>query len=135
MAIKKKPKPRRFRWDKRKQTACLELAAGNTIKEAAKSAEVTERTVRRWKQVPEFQVELDRLIVITDIGSRAQRILIAKQVVKQRMKNEVIETDKDLLDWLKYVQSETDGIKLGLSQQFLAAITNNDQPDPGSGQD
>jgi len=35
---------------------------------------------------------------------------------------EIIETNKDLLDWLKFAQSETDGINLGLASSFADLI-------------
>jgi hypothetical protein len=40
------------------------------------------------------------------------------RVVKQKVRAETGEiiTDKDILDWIKYVQSETDGVKLDLSK-------------------
>lgn len=49
------------------------------------------------------------------IASRAERLRFAMRVVRQKTKG-TIETDKDLLDWLKFAQSETEGVKLDLSK-------------------
>lgn len=63
-----------------------------------------------------FREEVDRLSVMMGIASRAERLRIAKRVVRQRVKDDgLITSDKDLLDWLKFAQSETDGAKLDLT--------------------
>ena len=39
------------------------------------------------------------------------------RVVRQKVRADgALETEKDLLDWLRYAQSETTGIKLGFSK-------------------
>jgi len=39
------------------------------------------------------------------------------RVVRQKVRaDSALETEKDLLDWLRYAQSETTGIKLGFSK-------------------
>lgn len=57
---------------------------------------------------------------MTDVASRAERLRIAKRVVRQFTKDDKIETVKDILDWLKFAQSETDGIKLDIAKQLAA---------------
>jgi hypothetical protein len=58
-----------------------------------------------------------------DISSRAERLRMAMRVVRQRTRADgTLETDKDLLDWLKYAQSETTGIKLGFSKGEVAQM-------------
>jgi hypothetical protein len=110
-----------FRWSAAKSTAALALAAGKTRKAAAAEAEVTERSVYSWLQDPEFAAEVDRLSVMTSIAGRAERLRIAKRVVQQMVKDdEEIKTEKDLLDWLKFAQSETDGVKLDLAALLAA---------------
>lgn len=48
---------------------------------------------------------------------------MAMRVVRQRTRADgTLETDKDVLDWLKYAQSETTGIKLGYSKGELAEL-------------
>lgn len=114
-----------FEWDDRKGMAALALAEGKTQKDAAKVAEVTDRTIRLWLQHPDFAEEVDRLTLMTGISSRAERLRIAKRVVNQALSQQIIRTDRDLLDWLKFAQSETDGIKLDLAK--LAAALGADE--------
>jgi len=55
-----------------------------------------------------------------DISSRAERLRMAMRVVRQKVRADgTLETDKDVLDWLKFAQSETTGIKLGFSRGEL----------------
>jgi hypothetical protein len=50
-----------------------------------------------------------------ETASRAYRLRLTNRVIHQMVKDgELIKTDKDLLDWLKYAQGETDGVKLDL---------------------
>lgn len=66
-------------------------------------------------------------------ASRAHRLRLANRVIRQKTRGNVVETDRDLLEWLKFAQSETDGIKLDLSK--LAALTENDAPVADRGSD
>src|SRR5688500_18868681 len=97
-----------FQWTPARQTAALALAAGKTQREAAHEAEVTDRSIRSWLNDPEFAAEVDRLTVLTGIASRAERLRISKRIIRQMVKDDQkIKTDKDVLDWLKYAQTET----------------------------
>lgn len=79
-------------------------------------AGVAERTVYRWQNEPEFTEEVDRLTLMVEIASRAHRLRIANRVIRQFVKEgEAIPTNKDLLEWLKYAQGETDGVKLDMA--------------------
>jgi hypothetical protein len=50
------------------------------------------------------------------IASRAERLRLAMKVIRQKVAKEgAIQTEKDLLDWIKFAQSETDGAKLDLA--------------------
>jgi transcriptional regulator with XRE-family HTH domain len=105
-----------FRWTKQREAAAIALADGQTQRAVAEALNIHENTVSRWMQVPEFSAEVDRLSLMMGIASRAERLRIAKRVVRERIKDDgEIQTDKDLLDWLKFAQSETDGIKLDLT--------------------
>lgn len=105
-----------FEWTEKKEAAALSLAKGDTQAVAGDNAGVAERTVRRWLLVPEFAEEVDRLTLMTEIASRAHRLRIANRVIRQFVKdNEIIPTTKDILDWLKYAQGETDGVKLDMA--------------------
>jgi hypothetical protein len=104
-----------FRWSKPRETAAMKLAEGYTQAEAAKAANVAQRTVERWVADPEFSAEVDRLTHMVGIAMRAERLRIAMRAVRQKTKDGLVLTEKDLLDWLKYAQGETDGVKLDLA--------------------
>jgi len=110
-----------FAWTRKKEIVVQSLAEGHTIEEAAKEATVSSRTISRWKQDIEFLKEIDRLTLMMGAATRAERIRIAKKAVREALKQTKI-TEKDLLDWLKYMQSETDGIKLGLADDLTEAL-------------
>lgn len=104
-----------FEWTPRRSHAAIALADGETQRAVAEALNINENTVSRWMHHPEFSAEVDRLTLMMGIASRAERLRIAKRVARQRVRDEHVETDKDLLDWLKFAQSETDGIKLDLA--------------------
>lgn len=123
-----------FVWDDKKSLAAIELAQGKTQKEVAELVKVTDRTIRLWLAEEEFSAEVDRLSLMVGIASRAERLRIAMRVVRQKVKDdEDVETDKDLLDWLKFAQSETDGIKLDLTAiaETQASVA-GERPDRGT---
>ena len=103
-----------FAWTATREKAAIALANGYTQKEAAEIAEVTDRSIRNWLAEPEFIEEVDRLSLMTDIAARAERLRIAKRIIRQ-LQDSLVPTEKDLLDWLKYAQSETDGASIGLT--------------------
>jgi hypothetical protein len=76
--------------------------------------------VQRWLDDPVFGAEVDRLTMMLDITSRAARVRLAKRIVNERIRGQKIETKRDLLDWLKFVQSETDGVRLGLAAMAMS---------------
>jgi hypothetical protein len=124
------PRESRFKWDKQKQDAAILLAQGYLIKETAAAVGKSTKTIDRWKQDDNFSAEIDRLSLMMGIASRAERLRIAKRVVRQKTQGELILTDKDLLDWMKYAQSETDGVKLDLT-----SILDHEAPVAGGGSD
>lgn len=77
--------------------------------------------------VPDFAAEVDRLSLMVGVANRAARLRLAMRVVRDKTKSEAPATDKDLLDWLKFAQSETDGIKLDLTK-LATALGNADAP-------
>jgi len=107
-----------FKWNQKNSQAAFLLAQGNTIKETASSLGINERTIYRWKNTDIFTQELDRLTCMVGIASKAERLSFAQRVGHQIGKASMIKTNKDILDWLKYAQSETDGIKLDLTDFF-----------------
>lgn len=105
-----------FEWTQKREIAALTLARGKSRAAAAEAAGVSERSVYSWLNSPEFTEEVDRLTLMVDIASRAHRLRIANQVIRQFVKEgKPIPTNKDLLDWLKYAQGETDGVKLDMA--------------------
>jgi hypothetical protein len=110
-----------FSWTPARERAAIALAEGRTQKDAAAEAEVTDRTIRDWLRHPEFGAEVDRLSLMVGISGRAERLRIAQRVVRQKTTDTgFLETKADLLDWIKFAQSETDGIKLDLAKLATA---------------
>ena len=104
-----------FHWLPKREKAALALAEGQTQEAVAAATGVCRKTICNWLCVPEFAAEVDRLSSMVSIASRAERLRIAMRAVRQRVREDgTIETDRDVLDWLKFAQSETDGIQLGL---------------------
>ena len=104
-----------FKWTKRAQAAAISLASGETYARTAAVSGAGERTLYRWRNIPEFNQEVDRLSLMIGIASRAERMRIANRVIRQMVRpDDEVETGKDLLDWLRYAQGETDGFKIGL---------------------
>ncbi|HEV2121877.1 MAG TPA: phBC6A51 family helix-turn-helix protein, partial [Chloroflexota bacterium] len=102
----------------------ITLADGKTQRAVANELDINDKTLYRWLQTPEFSAEVDRLTLMMGIAARAERLRIVKRVVSQRVRDDMeIESDRDLLDWLKYVQGETDGVKLDLAALAETAIS------------
>jgi len=113
-----------FKWTPKRERVALTLAQGYTIEETARVANVTERTIYRWRNNLDFSVEVDRLSLMVGIASRAERLRIAMQIARQKAKEDgKYDTSRDLLDWLKFAQSETDGAKFDLATIFEAMET------------
>jgi transposase-like protein len=100
-----------FEWTEERTRAAMMLAGGATQKEVAAEIGYSDRQVRTWvNDFPQFAEEVDRLTLMLDLSSRAERVRIAKRLAKQRVNEEGIPvSNKDLLDILKFIQSETNG--------------------------
>ena len=110
-----------FKWTVKKEKAAQALAQGYIIAEAARQAGVAERTVYRWQNNLDFSLEVDRLSLMTGVSQKAERLRIAMRAVRQKLKDDgKVRTARDLLDWLKFAQSETDGAKIDLASIFEA---------------
>lgn len=111
-----------FKWTPKTSEAATLLAQGYTHQQVADEVGVSKKTISRWLVDIEFSEEVDRLSLMVGIAGRAERLRVAQQIVRDKMaKAETFRTDKDLLDWLKFAQSETDGIKLDLAETFAKA--------------
>lgn len=121
-----------FRWSPQRSDAAVVLASGGTKEEAAEAAHCDRTTIYQWLKHPDFAAEVDRLSLMMHISSRAERLRIAMRVARARTQGEVPETEKDLLDWLKFAQSETDGAKIDLSKlaELLAGESGDNQHGP-----
>ena len=95
----------------------MALADGKPYHEAAAESGVNKATVVRWMKVAEFAEEVDRLTLMTGIALKAERLRVAKRMIRNAKWSK-----RDVLDWLKYAQGETDGLKLDLTD-ILAAVT------------
>jgi predicted transcriptional regulator len=104
----------RFEWTPKRTAAALALAHGRTREQTASEVGATRKTIYNWLQEPEFAAEVDRLSSMVGIAAKAERLRFAQRVVRQKVKGEIVETNRDLLDWLRFVQSETRDVKLDL---------------------
>lgn len=106
-----------FQWNDERSEAARLLAQGLTKTEVAGMVGVDERTVYRWQADTDFAAEVDRLTLSVDIAGRAARLRIAMRVARQSVMDDgEVLTRRDLLDWLKFAQTETAGIKLDLGE-------------------
>jgi transposase-like protein len=110
----------RFEWNPKRTAAALALAQGHARERVASALGVTRKTIYNWLCVPEFAAEVDRLSSMVGIAGRAERLRITMRVVRRKVRDETVETDRDLLDWLKFAQSETQGVKLDLAKLAAA---------------
>lgn len=92
------------------------LAAGYRKPEVAKEIGVDRGTIYDWLAHPDFYCEVDRLTFMVDVAVRAERIRKSMRLLRAREVDGVLQSDKDSLDWMKFVQSETDGAKVDLSK-------------------
>lgn len=122
----------RFEWNEKRSAAAVALAEGKTQQEVADEIEVERKTIYNWLCVPEFAAEVDRLSLMVSVSSRAERLRLAMRVVRAKTNNGAPETEKDLLEWLKFVQSETDGVKLDLTKLAAFGEINPLMADSGS---
>jgi hypothetical protein len=101
-----------FKWTPQRERAAYLLSLGCTETETADDVGVCQSTISKWKQNPDFALELDRLVMLTGFATKAERIRLAKKVIRQAITAEgFVKTRKDVLDWLKYLKSELDSIE------------------------
>jgi len=123
-----------YEWTPKKSAVAISLAQGYSQQAVADEHSIAKRTVQRWVSDTEFAEEVDRLSLMVDIASRAARLRIVMRVARQKIDETGIETEKDLLDWLKFAQSETDGVKLDIAK-LLAAFGSDEPSVAGGGSD
>lgn len=106
-----------FKWSPRKNEAAVLFAEGYTVEEVSHKTGQSERQLYRWRADITFSTEVDRMALDVGIAKRSERLKIAQRIVRQKLLGE-IPSDRDLLEWLKYSQGETDGIKQSLNLNF-----------------
>ena len=107
------------------------LGEGYRCADAAKAAGVNIRTIFNWKHEPEFMQLVDTVTLTTGIADKGERIREAKAIVRElkawrREKGKAV-SEKDVLDWLKYIRDEQEGLRLFSDvqlEQFANAIVN-----------
>ncbi len=114
-----------YQWTPEKVEAAMLLAEGYTFQQVAKQIGKTDRTLYRWMTDIEFSAEIDRLSLMVGIASKAERLRLAKRIVRAKCTSDIMASDKDVLDWLKFAQSETDGANLNLAG-LLTSFTQDD---------
>lgn len=113
---------KRFKWTKKRNQAAEELALGHTEKHTAEVVGVHRRTIAMWKSKPEFREEVDKLSLMVGIACKAERVRIAQRAIRQFVTDAGVKTHADVLTWLRFVQSETDGITLDLTSLLTEAL-------------
>lgn len=99
-------------WKRKQREAAKLLAEGDTVEEVAAAVKTSERTIYRWRADTEFAAEVYRLAGMIGLAARGERLIHAKREYRRL---DAKPSFKDKLEWLKYIQSETDGIKLDLA--------------------
>lgn len=117
-----------YKWTVEKSQAAILLAEGYTYKQVADELAKSEKTIYRWMTDTEFSAEVDRLSLMCGIASKAERLRLVKRVIRQKsLSDTFLISDKDILDWLKFAQSETDGANLNLAG-LLTSFTEDAAP-------
>lgn len=92
------------------QRAAIEmLGEGIPATQTAKALGIAASTVQTWKRKPGFRMELDRRTLQLGMSRKAERIRFAQQAIEQARDKDtgMINTQKDPLEWLKYIAHET----------------------------
>lgn len=103
------------------------LAEGHSQRRVAEMMGLAPGTVARWMRSDNFRALVDELTVATGIAAKAERLRIAKQVIRQKMRSEAW-SKKDLLDWLKYTREETTEESPAVNINLLVANSFNSLP-------
>jgi hypothetical protein len=104
---------RKVIWDETRSKAAGLLALGYPKTHVASEVGVTRNTIYAWLDDPEFAEEVDRLSLMTGVANRAERLRVAMRVIRSRLNEDGIpQSEKDVLEWLKFAQSETHGARL-----------------------
>ena len=119
----------RWYWDKQRNQAAVLLAIGESKVKVAEEIGIDRSTLYYWLSIEEFAEEVDRLSLMVGVASRAERLRMVNRAVKQLTREDgSLITEKDVLDWLKFAQSETTGAKIDLSKLTEMLTSEVEQP-------
>lgn len=126
-----------FEWNEQRSTAAELLAEGHMLKEVAEKVGVSVRALYDWRQEAAFEEEVNRLTMMRGLAIRAERARVAKRAIRRMIDEETgdLKTSKDPLDWLKYLQSETNGAIFSIPElttfaQNAASLAGKGQTEP-----
>ncbi len=101
-----------FPWDDQSVKACLLLAEGYTNAEVGRQCGVSETTIARWYDEPEFATEVDTVTLMRGAALSAWRMRFIKRAIRQSVeKDGKIRTRRDVLEWVKLAIEESKGNK------------------------
>jgi hypothetical protein len=126
-----------FEWTPQRVKAAELLAEGRLIKDVAAECECSDHTIYNWRQETVFSQEVDRLTLTRDVANRAERVRIARRMLLKKAASgaiEDLESAKDPIEILRFIQSETNGAVCSIPElEQLAAILAGNSPVTGSG--
>lgn len=123
---------RKIIWDKTRSEAAGLLALGYPKTHVADEVGVSRNTIYAWLDDPEFAGEVDRLSLMTGVANRSERIRMAMRVIRSKTNDQGVPlSEKDVLEWLKFAQSETHGARLDFGK--LAELLAGESGEGGPG--
>lgn len=101
-----------FQWDNQRQEAAVQLAAGYTRAEVARSVGICERQLYRWLKHSEFAGEVDRLTFLSGPVVKAERVRMIKRLIRENLTEDgVLQSKKDVFDWIKLLKEEVSSLE------------------------
>jgi len=111
-------------WTEELSRAAVMLAEGYPLQTVADEVGVQRTTIWRWRQHPEFAMEVDKLTLMYGLASKAERMRLINQAAKQMVSEEKIDlSGVTFLDLIKEARMQTEGIKLDVLTQLTALTT------------
>ena len=127
----------RFNWTDDRTIAAVKTAEG--WGKAAIEAEygISGSTIWHWEQYDEYSKEVDKLSLMYGMASRAYRVRLLNKAIRQKI-DESGNIDLDgvsFIDLIKEARMQTEGVRLDILSQIIAAIPAEaglvDGPGPG----
>jgi transcriptional regulator with XRE-family HTH domain len=114
------------------------LAQGYMKMEICEECGIDPSTLRRWEHIDAFMEEVDRLSLIRGIASKANRLRLLNQAIRQKVNSETGEIDLanvSFLDLLKEARMQTEGVRLDILNTLIPAFTEKTGSVAGGGSD